>query len=72
MFSELPWFGPRGGLNWGWAPITWEGWAITLAFVVVVALGFRIYGSSGKFFGVLGASIAGLIAVCALTGTAPG
>jgi hypothetical protein len=72
VFSALPWFGPRSDLNWGWTPLTWEGWAITIAFIVAVGVAFRIYGGTDKFYGVLAVSVIGLAAVCALTGTAPG
>ena len=72
MFSPLPWFGPKTGFGWGWTPIAWEGWAITVLFVLVVALAFKFYGGTGRFYGALGASILGLVAICYLTGTAPG
>lgn len=28
------WFAPRR-FGWGWTPISWQGWAITLAFIVL-------------------------------------
>lgn len=28
------WFEPRRG-GWGWNPISWQGWAITLAFIAL-------------------------------------
>ena len=28
------WFAPRR-LGWGWTPISWQGWAITLGFIVL-------------------------------------
>ena len=28
------WFEPRRG-GWGWTPIRWQGWAITLAFIAL-------------------------------------
>lgn len=31
------WFEPRHG-GWGWTPISWQGWALSLAFIVL-ALG---------------------------------
>ena len=31
------WFAPRR-FGWGWTPISWQGWAITLGFIVL-ALG---------------------------------
>lgn len=34
--TKTPWFGPRR-LGWGWRPITWQGWATSLFFFVVMA-----------------------------------
>ena len=28
------WFAPRR-FGWGWTPISWQGWALTLAFVAL-------------------------------------
>ena len=28
------WFEPRRG-GWGWTPISWHGWAVTIAFIVL-------------------------------------
>ncbi len=36
--SKGPWFRARTGLwSWGWTPITWQGWLVTLggAFAIV-------------------------------------
>jgi hypothetical protein len=36
--SKGPWFRARTGRwSWGWTPITWEGWLVTLLGVVVFA-----------------------------------
>jgi hypothetical protein len=38
--SKGPWFRNRTGLwSWGWTPITWQGWLVTLggALILVVA-----------------------------------
>jgi hypothetical protein len=35
-----PWFGPKR-IGWGWRPVTWQGWLITVAIPVAVFLIFR-------------------------------
>lgn len=35
-----PWFG-RKRIGWGWRPVAWQGWAITLLIVVAAFLIFR-------------------------------
>lgn len=35
--EHRPWFGPKR-FGWGIRPQTWQGWAIVLAFVVIVTL----------------------------------
>ncbi len=37
LIGRKPWFGPRRS-GWGLAPISWEGWALTGAFVVLAFL----------------------------------
>lgn len=27
--------------GWGWVPITWQGWLVTLAYIVFIILAFR-------------------------------
>jgi hypothetical protein len=32
-----PWFRARTGrFSWGWTPVTWQGWLVTLLGVLVV------------------------------------
>lgn len=35
--AKRPWFGPKR-IGWGYSPQTWQGWAVTLGFAVVVVL----------------------------------
>jgi hypothetical protein len=41
-----PWFRARTGrFSWGWTPVTWQGWLITLLGVlVVVAINLAVVG----------------------------
>jgi len=40
MSAEV-WFRARR-YGWGWTPVTWQGWAITLAYAIAVA-GWAVY-----------------------------
>ena len=76
MLPDIPWFGPRHGMGWGWAPITWEGQVLTygvVALCLIVALLGRLdrIKTGPMLYWILG-SVAGLVAIAALTGTAPG
>lgn len=42
------WF-KRKLYGWGWTPVTWEGWAVTIAYVLLVAaFALTIDGNSPK------------------------
>jgi hypothetical protein len=34
--TKEPWFGPTR-IGWGWRPVGWPGWLLTLALVLLVA-----------------------------------
>jgi hypothetical protein len=35
--SREPWFRARTGpFSWGWTPVTWQGWLVTLVGVLAV------------------------------------
>ena len=40
--SEL-WFRAKR-FGWGWAPFTWQGWAITFGFVALILAGAAVDG----------------------------
>ena len=45
-----PWFGPRR-IGWGFTPVTWQGWAVTAAYVVAVfALAVTLASSQPYIF----------------------
>ena len=31
--TKEAWFGPKRW-GWGWSPVSWQGWVVTIAFVV--------------------------------------
>lgn len=35
--KKTSWFGPKR-IGWGWRPVTWQGWAVTAAFILAVIL----------------------------------
>lgn len=61
--------------GWGWHPATWQGWLITLAFILAITLAALALESSPTFLpdfllAVLIAAVA-LLAVCWKTGEPP-
>ncbi|HEY3948619.1 hypothetical protein [Phenylobacterium sp.] len=37
--SKEPWFRARTGLwSWGWTPVTWQGWLVTLGGALAIAV----------------------------------
>jgi hypothetical protein len=67
----LPWFGPKTTFGWGWTPIAWQGWALTVGFgALTIAISVGCLGphrTSACFLAVV-------VFVClvAMTGTKPG
>ena len=71
MIVKHPWFGPKR-FGWGWTPITWEGWLVTVLFLAVVLGTCLIFGRSPLSICVCIAATAVLVVICALTGLPPG
>lgn len=71
MITKHPWFGPKR-IGWGWRPVSWEGWFVTVLIVVAVIAASIAFGSSSMTIYVSLAAVAMLIVVCVLTGTPPG
>jgi|GEM_PF-6460207 len=69
---DYPWFGPRHGMGWGWAPMSWEGQAVLVAFLVLLGFGYLRFRSSMTFLYLTAGLTVLLLIVCAITGTAPG
>jgi hypothetical protein len=69
--SANPWFGPKL-YGWGWRPITWQGWLISL--ILVVFLISSTHFNLPKTHKLI-ADVAALVVFCALayvTGGKPG
>jgi hypothetical protein len=46
MSEDGSWFAPkRFGIGASW-PISWQGWAVTLAYLVIIGLGLRLIRDS--------------------------
>lgn len=65
--------------GWGWYPVTWQGWTIVLAYLIVVFGSFTITNShshsvSDTLYGFLPVLIVStflLAIICSLTGERP-
>jgi len=72
------WF-KRKLYGWGWVPVKWEGWLVTLGFVAIILLSVLFLSPRGDptaadptfFFGVIIISIIVLIGICHKTGEKP-
>jgi hypothetical protein len=72
------WF-KRKLYGWGWVPVKWEGWLVTLGFVAVLLFNGFYLSSIGEpsignlilFFGSIIISIIILIVICYKTGEKP-
>jgi hypothetical protein len=53
--------------GWGWTPATWQGWAVTIGFVLYI---FNTYGKSHNVYYLI-FPLAILIVICYLTGETP-
>jgi hypothetical protein len=65
------WFGPRGFGGWGWTPVSWEGWAVTIGFfVIAVCLGVAVEKSVARVATIVLVVI--VLGICTAKGTSPG
>ena len=71
MIVKHPWFGPRR-FGWGWTPISWEGWVVTILFLAVVLGASLIFGRAPTTIYVGLGAAAALVVICLLTGLPPG
>jgi hypothetical protein len=69
---DYPWFGPRHGMGWGWAPVSWEGKLACFAVFVLCLIAYLAFGRSKKTLYIIGGLVVFIVIVAALTGTAPG
>lgn len=72
IVTKRPWFGPKRRLGWGWTPVSWEGWAVTFAFPVVVTACRVHFGGGLPTILAIIFCLAAYLGVILLTGTRPG
>ena len=72
MIPDYPWFGPRHGMGWGWAPISWEGKLLCALVAVAALVAFLVFGRSRKMIYVAFGLAIFMVVAAGLTGTAPG
>lgn len=77
MKNKKLWFGAKK-YGWGWTPITWEGWAVTIGYIVIVlgcslTLDEKSSAREVLFMGVLPTILAtiSLIRICYKKGEPP-
>ncbi len=71
--TSTAWFGPKRYAGWGWRPTSWQGWAFTVAWaVVVVAVSVALAGSFPVLMLFLIGAGAVFLLVTVLTGDPPG
>jgi hypothetical protein len=65
------WFAPRRWGGWGWTPVTWEGWAVVVVFIVALVIGALVLPAKAIGPSTLALAIM-VVGVCVAKGTAPG
>lgn len=70
--TKEPWFGKRR-IGWGWTPITWQGWIITLILILIILVDAKYLAQTPVLLIiVLVIATIGFIIIALLTGGKPG
>jgi hypothetical protein len=72
MITRHPWFGTKKYIGWGWRPISWEGWAVTILWLASVFAAHLLMGATPAFTAVAIGLVVLLLVICWLTGLPPG
>ncbi len=73
--TSTAWFGPKRHAGWGWTPTSWQGWAFTAAWTIVVVAVTVALVAAGQFPLMIlfeAVALAVLLLVTVLTGDPPG
>lgn len=70
LVGDKVWFKPRRGINWGWSPASWEGWAVALASIG--GLLAPCWFAPARHWAWIAGVVAASLAACVLKGTTPG
>ena len=69
--TSKPWFGKKY-FGWGLRPISWEGWLVTFAFLIIVIIDAIYFKKSLLTFVIFFVAIIVFILMAILTGDKPG
>ena len=71
--TRTAWFGPKRW-GWGWSPVSWQGWAVTVAFAAVGQVLKNVLPPRRATLATLAtlALVAAFLGVVVLTGDPPG
>ena len=68
--TRTAWFGPKRW-GWGWSPVSWQGWVVTVAFAAVGQILRNVLPPRRAALMAL-AMVAAFLGVVVLTGDPPG
>ncbi len=73
--ERSPYWFPAKRYGWGWGlPVTWQGWAVLVAYVALVAIGafaFPPHANPAGFIAYIGLITGVLVLVCYMKGEPP-
>ena len=69
--TNKPWFGKKY-FGWGLRPVSWEGWLVTVAFLIIIIVDAILFKKSATTIVVFLIGIVVFITVVILTGDKPG
>jgi len=69
--TKKPWFGSKQWNGWGWRPVSWEGWLITLLVVGLLAGDIALVRDTTASVVVGLVILAGFVLLTVLTGDLP-
>ena len=67
---DEPWFGKKT-VGWGPAPRTWQGWVVTILYLVVIILAVALFRWSIYTIIIIIIAVAALLITASLTGGKP-
>jgi hypothetical protein len=73
--TSTAWFGPKRRAGWGWTPTSWQGWAFTAVWTVVVVAITVALVADGHLLGMFvfeAVALTVFLLVTMLTGDPPG
>lgn len=65
--TRSAWFGPKRIVGWGWTARTWQGWVVSVVFVVAI-----VASALARYWVLSGALLVAFVLVVVFTGDPPG